>query len=79
MEPITHFLTGACLGRSGFNRKTALATATMVIAAELPDVDFAWWFKGPVSYFARHRGWTHSLAWALEERRRTHELLRSLL
>ncbi len=64
MEPITHFLTGACLGRSGFNRKSALATATMVIAAELPDVDFAWWFKGPISYFSHHRGWTHSLAGA---------------
>ena len=61
MEPLTHLLTGACLGRSGFNRKTALATATMIIAAELPDVDFAWWFKGPVSYFAHHRGFTHTL------------------
>ncbi|HTM36859.1 MAG TPA: metal-dependent hydrolase [Terriglobales bacterium] len=60
MEPITHFLTGAVLGRSGFNRKTALATATMTLAAEAPDLDIFWRFKGPVYYFAHHRGFTHS-------------------
>ena len=32
MEPVTHFLTGACLGRSGFNRKTAYATLAAVLA-----------------------------------------------
>lgn len=60
MEPITHFLTGAVLGRAGFNRKTALATATMTLAAEAPDIDIFWRFKGPVYYFAHHRGFTHS-------------------
>ena len=39
LEPITHFLTGAVLARAGFNRKTALATATMTLAAEAPDLD----------------------------------------
>ena len=38
MEPITHFLTGACLGRAGLNRKTALATAATTLAAEAPDL-----------------------------------------
>ncbi|HZP16526.1 MAG TPA: metal-dependent hydrolase [Terriglobales bacterium] len=60
MEPITHFLTGACLGRAGFNRQTALATATMTLAAEAPDLDVLWGFKGPVYGFAHHRGFTHS-------------------
>ena len=60
MEPITHFLTGACLGRAGFNRKTALATATMTLAAEAPDVDMLGNFKNPVFGFALHRGFTHS-------------------
>ncbi|MBV9340429.1 MAG: metal-dependent hydrolase [Acidobacteria bacterium] len=60
MEPITHFLTGACLSRAGFNRKTALATATMTLAAEAPDLDVFWGFKGPVFGFAHHRGFTHS-------------------
>ena len=62
MEPITHFLTGACLARAGLNRKTALATATMTLAAEAPDLDVFWGFKGPVYGFAHHRGFTHSFA-----------------
>jgi inner membrane protein len=60
LEPITHFLTGAVLARAGFNRKTALATATMTLAAEAPDLDVFWGFKGPVYSFAHHRGFTHS-------------------
>ena len=60
LEPITHFLTGAVLGRAGFNRKTALATATMTLAAEAPDLDVLAQFKGPVYSFAHHRGFTHS-------------------
>jgi len=60
LEPITHFLTGACLGRAGFNRKTALATATMTLAAEAPDIDVLGRFRGTVFTFAHHRGFTHS-------------------
>jgi inner membrane protein len=60
LEPITHFLTGACLGRAGLNRKTALATATVILAAEAPDIDVLSRFKGPVFGFAHHRGFTHS-------------------
>jgi len=60
LEPITHFLTGACLARTGFNRKTPLATATMTLAAEAPDLDVLYSFKGPVYGFAHHRGFTHS-------------------
>ena len=60
LEPITHFLTGAVLARAGFNRKTALATATMTLAAEAPDLDVFSRFHGPVFGFAHHRGFTHS-------------------
>jgi inner membrane protein len=60
LDPLTHFLTGACLGRAGFNRKTALATATMTLAAEAPDLDVLGSLKGPVFGFAHHRGFTHS-------------------
>jgi inner membrane protein len=60
LEPITHFLTGACLGRAGLNRTTALATATVTLAAEAPDLDVFGNFKGPVFGFAHHRGFTHS-------------------
>jgi len=60
LEPITHFLTGACMARAGLNRKTALATATITLAAEAPDLDVLGEFKGPVFGFAHHRGFTHS-------------------
>ncbi len=60
MEPVTHFLTGACLSRSGFNRKTAYATLAMTLAAEAPDVDMFWRFRGPVDEFMNHRGITHT-------------------
>jgi len=60
LEPITHLLTGACLGRAGLNRKSALATATLTLAAEAPDIDVISRFKGPVFGFAHHRGFTHS-------------------
>jgi len=60
LEPVTHFLTGACLSRAGFNRKTALATTTMVLAAEAADLDIVGYFKGPIFGFAHHRGITHT-------------------
>lgn len=60
VEPITHFLTGACLSRAGFNRKTALATFTMVIGAEAADIDMLGYLKGSTFGFAHHRGITHS-------------------
>lgn len=61
MEPITHFLTGACLGRAGLNRKTALATLTLTLAAEAPDLDvIGGTIRGSAFGFAHHRGFTHS-------------------
>jgi inner membrane protein len=60
LEPITHFLTGACLGRAGLNRKTALATATLTLGAEAADLDVLGSFKNSVFGFEHHRGFTHS-------------------
>ena len=60
MEPITHFLTGACIGRAGLNRKTAYATLAAVIAAEAADLDVFWGFAGPVEELKHHRGITHT-------------------
>jgi len=53
-------LTGACMGRAGFNRKTAYATLTMLLAAEAADCDVLWAVKGPIAAFQHHRGITHS-------------------
>ncbi len=59
MDPIAHTLTGAALGESGLKRRTALGVATLVIGANMPDIDA---FAMP---FARHlefrRGWTHGV------------------
>ena len=61
MEPVTHFLTGACLARAGFNRKAAYATLAMTLAAEAPDLDVLWSADGPVAALQHHRGITHTL------------------
>jgi inner membrane protein len=60
MEPITHFLTGACIGRAGLNRKTAYATLAAVLAAEAADLDILWGLRGPVEELKHHRGITHT-------------------
>ena len=61
MDPVTHLLTGACLSRAGLNRATGLATVTLVLATEAPDIDVLWFFGGSVTGFAHHRGFTHTL------------------
>src|SRR6185312_15605408 len=61
MEPVTHFLTGAAISRTGLNRKTALATLTLVLAAEAPDIDMVFFVFGRVTGFGHHRGMTHTL------------------
>src|SRR5271165_3812984 len=60
MEPLTHFLTGACIGRAGFNRKTACATLVATLAAEAADMDILWSIDGPVAGLQHHRGITHT-------------------
>jgi inner membrane protein len=60
MEPVTHFLTGACIGRTGLNRRTAYATLAATLAAEAPDLDVLWSLLGPVVGLAHHRGILHT-------------------
>jgi inner membrane protein len=48
------------MGRAGLNRKTALATLTLTLAAEAPDLDILGSFRGSAFGFAHHRGFTHS-------------------
>jgi inner membrane protein len=43
------------------NRKTGLATLTLVLASETPDLDIVSLFGGSVSYLQHHRGITHTL------------------
>src|SRR5215469_10027146 len=60
MEPLTHFLTGVCIGRAGLNRKSAYATLAATLAAEAADLDVLWGFAGPVEGLKHHRGITHT-------------------
>jgi len=61
MDPIAHTLFGATMAEAGLKRKTALATATLLIGANIPDIDglamlvssdYGLWFR---------RGWTHGI------------------
>jgi inner membrane protein len=54
-------LTGACVSRAGLNRKTALATLTLVLAFEAPDIDSVFYFRDSIAGLQHHRGITHSL------------------
>lgn len=54
-------LTGACVSRAGLNRKTALATLTLTLAFEAPDIDSVFYFRDSIAGLQHHRGITHSL------------------
>jgi inner membrane protein len=61
IDPICHTLVGAGLARSGLARRTALGTTTLLIGANLPDVDVLAYFSGPAADLAFRRGWTHGI------------------
>ncbi len=60
MDNLTHSLVGALLGQAGLKRKTALAMPTLIIAANIPDIDAAclFWLEG-AGHLAFRRGITH--------------------
>ena len=39
MDNLTHSLAGAVLGQMGLKKKTGLGMATLIIAANIPDID----------------------------------------
>lgn len=60
MDPITHTLAGAAMARVGGERKTPLALATMMLAANAPDIDiYTVWTATSFGSIAFRRGWTH--------------------
>ncbi len=65
MDPLTHTLTGATLAQTRLGRLGALprrlATATLIVGANLPDVDVACYFVGSDFALAHRRGWTHGV------------------
>ena len=61
MDPICHTLVGAGLARTGLSRRTAFGTLTLLIGANLPDVDVLSHLDGPLAELQFRRGWTHGI------------------
>ena len=60
MDNVCHTLVGAALAESGLKRQSRLATATLLVAANLPDIDVGV-FLTSVPSVAFRRGWTHGV------------------
>lgn len=61
MDPVAHTLFGAALAESGLKARSRYATATLLIGANLPDIDAVTSFWGDdFSLYAR-RGHTHGI------------------
>jgi inner membrane protein len=61
MDPVAHTFTGAALAAAGLRRATPLATAALLIGANIPDVDVLSYFAGGFEALAFRRGWTHGV------------------
>lgn len=59
MDNLTHSLVGALVGQMGLKRKTGLAMPTLIIAANLPDIDAVATLLGGHQHLALRRGLTH--------------------
>jgi membrane-bound metal-dependent hydrolase YbcI (DUF457 family) len=57
----THTLVGLAIARTGPEKWAPYATATAIIASNLPDIDSIALFWGPAAYLDYHRGVTHSV------------------
>ncbi len=61
MDNLCHTLAGAALAQAGLKHRTPLGTATLLVAANLPDLDALAYLRDPVFALAVRRGWTHGL------------------
>jgi inner membrane protein len=62
VDNLCHTLVGAALGEAGLKRRTPLAMATLLVGANLPDVDAVTYvFAEASTSFEFRRGWTHGV------------------
>jgi inner membrane protein len=61
MDNICHTLVGAALAESGLRRRTRLAIPTLLIGANLPDLDVLAYLRGSLFALSFRRGWTHGV------------------
>lgn len=59
MDNLTHSLVGAIIGQMGPKRKTGLAMPTLIIAANIPDIDAVATLLGGHQHLALRRGITN--------------------
>ena len=59
MDNLTHSLVGALIGQMGLKRRTGLAMPTLIIAANIPDIDAVATLLGGQQHLALRRGLTH--------------------
>jgi inner membrane protein len=62
MDNLTHTAVGLFLSRIGLGRWSPSATAIVLIAANIPDIDVVAAAGGPLNYLLYHRNLTHSIA-----------------
>ncbi len=61
MDNVCHTLVGAALAESGLKHRSRLGYATLLVAANLPDVDVLSLLGGSGVALGFRRGWTHGL------------------
>ncbi len=61
MDNPTHLLAAWFMSRAGLNRLTPRATAVLLLAANIPDIDIVALAGGGANYLHWHRYWTHAL------------------
>ena len=62
MDNICHTLVGAALAQTGLKHRTRYGTATLLVGANLPDVDIlSYAFGGGLAALSFRRGWTHGV------------------
>ena len=60
MDNVCHTLVGAACGAAGLNRRTRFGAATLMISANIPDVDVLV-FATSTPWIEFRRGWTHGI------------------
>ena len=61
MDPVCHTLVGLALAEAGLKHRAPAATATLMLGANLPDVDVASYAWGSLAALSFRRGWTHGV------------------
>jgi inner membrane protein len=61
VDDLTHTLAAVAISQAGLNRKTRFATLTVVLGANLPDIDWITRLDSSATCLKYHRGVTHSI------------------